>query len=290
MPRGWRLVTTKWTCGEAARRAATSSAHGAGAASHPSSTRRTFRRSRWATNALTDCCCRPRAAHARTTGDAGSLRPVRSTTKTPSGCSGSRSAATWTASRRLPIPPAPVSVTMRLVARRASTSATSEVRPTKGVACAGRLLGVRSCPRRASMRAEAVAGRRAGSTARPRRSAYSTRRARSPSMPVHAGRAPGRGGPPVRRAKAVAASEKTSAAGLGAWPAATSGAAYPAVPASAKRGKAASSADWRWEMPKSTSTAWASGVTITLAGLTSPWTTDGRWRWRWSRASATWLR
>ena len=88
------------------------------------------------------------------------------------------------------------------------------------------------------------------------------------------------GGSPLRRATAVAARPKTSAAGLGFSPAATSGETYPIVPSRPLPA-------WVPAMSKSTSTTRPFGVRTMLAGLTSPWTIDGSWPWRWSRAATS---
>ena len=77
--------------------------------------------------------------------------------------------------------------------------------------------------RSSSTSSPGVAVRCAGSVASPRRSACSSRAARSWSTSSQAGRMPD-GGCPVSRAKAVAARPYTSAARVGTAPAATSGA------------------------------------------------------------------
>jgi hypothetical protein len=69
--------------------------------------------------------------------DPGSVTAASSKNQTPLGNSSARSAATSTARRVLPTPPAPVSVTRRCARSAASISAISDSRPTKLVA-AGR--------------------------------------------------------------------------------------------------------------------------------------------------------
>ena len=73
---------------------------------------------------------------------AGSLTGARSTKNVPSANSPDNAAATSSARRVFPVPPGPVTVSSRVVASNAVTSATSDSRPTKEVSCAGRLDGV----------------------------------------------------------------------------------------------------------------------------------------------------
>ena len=79
----------------------------------------------------------------------GSRACARSTKKTPSSKCSRASDAAWTASRVLPIPPGPVSVTSRTASprsRRASCSS-SAARPTSADVETGRLFGVESMVR-----------------------------------------------------------------------------------------------------------------------------------------------
>jgi hypothetical protein len=112
-----------------------------------------------------------------------------------------------------------------------------------------------------------VAGRRAGSMARPARSADSNRAATSAGSPAHAGRAPV-GAVPVSRAKAVAAKLNTSLARTARPPAATSGARNPDVP---PVGAAVNGAE---DEPRSTTTMRPVRSRMRFAGLTSPWTSS----------------
>ena len=66
---------------------------------------------------------------------------------TPSVNSDAESAATCSASRDLPTPPGPVSVTSRSLVTSPASSFTSSVRPTKLVRCTGRLPGSSSSVR-----------------------------------------------------------------------------------------------------------------------------------------------
>ena len=69
------------------------------------------------------------------------------TNHAPSGYSSARLAATWSARRVLPVPPGPVSVTSRVLARSARISSSSRSRPTNDVSSIGRLLGRASSER-----------------------------------------------------------------------------------------------------------------------------------------------
>ena len=69
----------------------------------------------------------------------GSARAANSTSQTPSSYSDSSSAATCRERRVLPVPPVPVRVNSRAVARNCRTAAISCSRPTKRVVCCGRL-------------------------------------------------------------------------------------------------------------------------------------------------------
>ena len=68
----------------------------------------------------------------------GSDKGARSTNHTPSGKVSTISAATWIASRVLPVPPVPVSVSRRDRSSSCLTRDISAVRPIKGVSCTGR--------------------------------------------------------------------------------------------------------------------------------------------------------
>ena len=68
----------------------------------------------------------------------------RATKYTPPAYRSAASAATWRASRVLPVPPGPVRVTSRLLASSSRTSATSRWRPRNEVSWSGRLFGVAS--------------------------------------------------------------------------------------------------------------------------------------------------
>jgi hypothetical protein len=74
---------------------------------------------------------------------AGSVKGARSTKKTPSGNAASNSAATANASRVLPDPPGPVSVTSRdpSLTNRRLTAAASSSRPMSGVGGTVRFVG-----------------------------------------------------------------------------------------------------------------------------------------------------
>ncbi len=85
----------------------------------------------------------------------GSASGASSTHHAPSGKQSSRSAAVCAASRVLPQPPAPVSVSSRVSLRAAAMSSSSCSRPTKLVSCSGRLFGSASSERSGS----ALAGR-----------------------------------------------------------------------------------------------------------------------------------
>ena len=69
------------------------------------------------------------------------------TNQAPSGYSSARLAATWSARRVLPVPPGPVSVTSRVLARSARISSSSRSRPTNDDSSIGRLLGRASSER-----------------------------------------------------------------------------------------------------------------------------------------------
>ena len=71
----------------------------------------------------------------------GSRRAASETNQTPSRNSSASSKAACCASRVLPMPPGPVSVSNRFSRSSFSTSASSRSRPTSGVACAGRFEG-----------------------------------------------------------------------------------------------------------------------------------------------------
>ena len=73
--------------------------------------------------------------------DAGSPTDASSTIHTPSGNSPATSAPTSSASRVLPTPPTPVSVTSRFDRTSSATSATICSRPTSELSCCGRLPG-----------------------------------------------------------------------------------------------------------------------------------------------------
>ena len=222
----------------------------------------------------------PRAAAAACGTRLSSERAARSTTQVPSGYRHCVSRATSIASRVFPQPPGPASVTSRPPRRRALTSSSSRSRPTMHVAGGTMLVGDGGASSIAT-RARALRGRRSGSDASATASASRIARARAVGMAGHSSVAPGRGGFPVNKVWAVAASEKMSAARVGAAPDANSGAVYPGV---ARRGRCA--AFNRWAVPKSTRTSRPSRVATKLEGLTSRWSTGGSWEWRWSSASA----
>ena len=72
---------------------------------------------------------------------AGSRTGSSATNHAPSSYSWATSAASWSDSRVLPVPPGPVSVSSRVVASSSPASFSSASRPTKLVSCVGRLLG-----------------------------------------------------------------------------------------------------------------------------------------------------
>ena len=73
----------------------------------------------------------------------GSAIGASATKNTPCGKSSTSSAAAWSASRVLPVPPGPVSVSSRTSSRRSSsaTAASSRSRPISGVGWTGRFVG-----------------------------------------------------------------------------------------------------------------------------------------------------
>ena len=77
------------------------------------------------------------SAIASTTNEA-SVNGARSTKRTPSGNSSSRSEPTWVASRVLPHPPEPTSVTKRFESISARTVLRSRSRPINEVSCTGK--------------------------------------------------------------------------------------------------------------------------------------------------------
>ena len=74
---------------------------------------------------------------------AGSAIGASATKNTPCGKSSTSSAAAWSPSRVLPVPPGPVSVSRRTSSRRScsTTAATSRSRPISGVGWTGRFVG-----------------------------------------------------------------------------------------------------------------------------------------------------
>ena len=76
-----------------------------------------------------------------------SVMVPRGTNQVPSGYSSTSDAATWSASRVLPVPPGPVSVTSRELATSVRVSSSSRSRPTNEVSSTGRLLGRASIER-----------------------------------------------------------------------------------------------------------------------------------------------
>jgi hypothetical protein len=85
--------------------------------------------------------CRPSALKTACTTSWGSSIDARETSQTPAGKLRTSSAAARRASRVLPAPPLPVSVSSRVWLSKRLTSLSSRRRPTKLVSSAGRLLG-----------------------------------------------------------------------------------------------------------------------------------------------------
>ena len=100
----------------------------------------------------------PTAARAAAGTSAPAASGARSTNQTPSGYPSMASAAACRARRVLPVPPVPVRVSSRVVARSRATSASSRSRPTKLVTCRGRLWGSASRVRRAGKSAGEARG------------------------------------------------------------------------------------------------------------------------------------
>ncbi len=138
-----RLVASTWRLGHARSRVSISSAHAATTCSQLSSTSSSVRVRRWSTRLPSSgrpgCSRRPSAAATSCGTNAGSTSGASSTSHTPCGYSSSSWPATLIASRVLPAPPEPVSVTNRAPRNSRLTSSSSCSRPTKLVSVTGRL-------------------------------------------------------------------------------------------------------------------------------------------------------
>jgi hypothetical protein len=151
--KGSRLVAKIRRWGQAQRSRSASSAHGPTRCSQVSSTRRIA----WERNASdsvtssgrSGCSGSFRSEATACVARAGSLIAASSTSHAPSGNWPSAPDATSSASRVLPTPPVPTSVSSLVEARRCRTAATSRSRPTKLASWNGRLFGgvaIALCP------------------------------------------------------------------------------------------------------------------------------------------------
>ena len=138
MLRGMRLVASTVSLGQSASRRETV-VRASTTCSRLSSTSSTARSRRCATRRSSGSSVPPTAPTAVAISEAtrsGSLIVSRGTKKAPPSKRGATAAATSMESRVLPVPPGPVSVTRRALARRRETASTS-VRPTKEVTWVG---------------------------------------------------------------------------------------------------------------------------------------------------------
>ncbi len=137
--------------GQARSRSSASAAHASSRCSQLSSTTRArpaaMNPATVAVAARPSSSGRPMARATATGTTSASVSGAKSTSHPPAGNPVSIAAATCSASRVFPAPPAPVKVTSRLRASRRRTSFISASRPTKLVSCTGRLCGKASSDR-----------------------------------------------------------------------------------------------------------------------------------------------
>ena len=139
----------------------------------------------WSSAVAADCDVRPSARSSVTATRSGSLTGARSANAVPSGNRPASSAAACSATRVLPVPPVPVSVTSRHPGTTAVTAATSAARPTSGVSGTGSGAGARRPP--PGFAAGPGSGAAAARARPARRAAGAGSRGRAPSGPeVHA--------------------------------------------------------------------------------------------------------
>ena len=139
-PRGSRLVARMASVGQRSSKAVANDAHSATRCSQLSRMRSALRD---ASQDAATCCGDPRPGSSRfaTTGPATSDSAASSTHQMPSGHASRVAFATSVASRLLPAPPVPVSVTSRALRTTVLSARSSTSRPTKLVRRTGRLFG-----------------------------------------------------------------------------------------------------------------------------------------------------